>query len=67
LNMKASSRRNRVFAVLGFLLAAVLAGVAGAYLEEATGQIWVRFLPLAVVVVVAMIAMFRSGLIPPKK
>ncbi|WP_177229671.1 hypothetical protein [Lentzea albida] len=56
-----------MFAVLGFLLAAVLAGVAGAYLEEATGQIWVRFLPLVVVVVVAMIAMFRSGLIPPKK
>ncbi|MGZ3144470.1 hypothetical protein ACVDFE_21250 [Lentzea chajnantorensis] len=56
-----------MFAVLGLLLAGALAGVAGSFLEEATGQFWLRYLPMVVVVAVAVIAMFRAGLIPPKK
>lgn len=53
--------------MLGFLLAAVIAGVAGYYLEQATGQFWVRYLPMAVVNAAAVFALFRAGLIPPKK
>lgn len=65
--MRTPNRRTRVLVVIGFVLAAVVAGVAGYYLERAVGQAWVRYLPMALVVVAAVITAVRAGLVPPKK
>ncbi|CCH30725.1 hypothetical protein ABZ816_00480 [Actinosynnema sp. NPDC047251] len=65
--MKTPSRRTRVLAMIGFVLAAAAAGVAGYHLEQAVGQPLLRYLPLALVVAVGVVVAVRSGLIPPKK
>ncbi|MGM1062635.1 hypothetical protein [Saccharothrix sp. Mg75] len=48
------SKKNLVMVISCFLIAALLSGVLAAFLEQATGQWWVLYLPPLVVVAVAV-------------
>jgi purine-cytosine permease-like protein len=54
------SQRRRTAAVIGFIVAAVVAGVLGALLEHATGQWWTRYAFLPVVVAALGVDVFRK-------
>jgi hypothetical protein len=56
-----SPKRRRLVVVTAFVVAAFVAGVAGALLEQVTGLWWTRYVLAAVVIVVAVVAVLRPG------
>ncbi len=61
------SQRRRTVAIIVFIIAAIVAGVLGALLEQATGLWWMRYAPMAIVIALAVVALLQLDVFRQRK
>jgi membrane protein YdbS with pleckstrin-like domain len=62
-----SSQRNRTVAIIVFIVAAIVCGLLGALLEQATGLWWMRYALMAIVIVPTVVTLLRLPVFRQRK